>query len=279
VHGVFEQKVSEHIDGRGCRKCSAKIVAEESKPTIDDVIAGFREIHGGVFDYSKVAYITAKDKVEIVCPVHGSFWQTPSSHIKGHGCSKCSALERGKESRLSKREVLQMFKEKHGDLFDYSKVIYKGRKRKVEITCLKHGSFWQTPSNHLNGNGCPKCLSSRGEIIISSFLKSMHVNYVRQKKFSACKNINPLRFDFYLPEYRLLIEYQGRQHYEAIDFFGGEKGLIDRQKRDQIKRDFVSKRTDLQLLEIKYSNKRSIPSILTRKLSSIDRKIGQLTLF
>lgn len=60
-----------------------------NKLTQADVIARFKAIHGGKYDYSKVRYINNHTKVCIICPVHGEFWQTPANHFKGHGCNRC----------------------------------------------------------------------------------------------------------------------------------------------------------------------------------------------
>lgn len=63
--------------------------------------------------------------------------------------------------KITNEEIIQRFREVHGDRYDYSKVIYKGRHTKVCIICPIHGEFWQTPGNHLNGHKCPKCAEKR----------------------------------------------------------------------------------------------------------------------
>jgi hypothetical protein len=97
-------------------------------------------------------------KVTIVCPKHGEFQMTPMAHLMGQGCPKCSG--RG----LNTDEVIQLFKEKHGDRYDYSKVAFTRMHDKVCIICREHGEFWQEPSKHLLGQGCPKCsMNKRAE--------------------------------------------------------------------------------------------------------------------
>ncbi|XQE68765.1 GIY-YIG nuclease family protein [Pseudomonas sp. P3C3] len=46
---------------------------------------------------------------------------------------------------------------RHGNYYDYSKFIYRGAREKGEIICPEHGSFWQSPNNHLRGTKCPAC--------------------------------------------------------------------------------------------------------------------------
>lgn len=61
-----------------------------TKKTNADYIRKFQEVHGGRYDYSKTQYVNAVTNLQVVCPVHGDFWQTPSNHLRGNGCPKCS---------------------------------------------------------------------------------------------------------------------------------------------------------------------------------------------
>lgn len=124
------------------------------KLTTEEFIKRAKKIHGSIYDYSKVVYLSMHEYVEIVCSKHGSFFQTPLNHLKGHGCSLCT---KGLNRRLSLDEVLHKFYEVHGDIYDYSNVVYSGTKKKIEIICSKHGLFYQTPEKHFSGHGCPKC--------------------------------------------------------------------------------------------------------------------------
>lgn len=81
--------------------------------------------------------------------------------------------------------------------------------------------------------GCNKI--SHGERFISDVLISNNIKFISQKTFDDCKNIRALRFDFYLQDYNVVVEFDGLQHFQPVDFFGGEDDLIIRQKRDEIK--------------------------------------------
>ena len=115
-----------------------------------------RKIHGSKYDYSKIKYSGCYEKICIICPVHGEFWQTPSNHLQGCGCPKC-----GKEkstTMYSNEEFIEKAKKVHGDKYDYSKVEYKGWNKKVCIICPIHGEFWQQSNDHIaRGRGCPQC--------------------------------------------------------------------------------------------------------------------------
>lgn len=113
----------------------------------------FQEVHGDRYDYSKVEYTTAKEKVEIACKEHGSFYKSPDNHLSGQGCPKCQSDLKTK----SLDQCVEDFKKVHGDTYDYSKVLYINWSTKVEIMCKEHGCFYQSPNSHLSGNGCPKC--------------------------------------------------------------------------------------------------------------------------
>jgi hypothetical protein len=113
--------------------------------------------HGDFYDYSKVEYINSYTKVCIICPIHGEFWQTPNDHLIGCGCPKCGKIKSAKSKTKSQEQLIKDFREVHGDWYDYSKVEYINRRTKVLIICPIHGEFWQTPNQHLSGQGCPYC--------------------------------------------------------------------------------------------------------------------------
>jgi hypothetical protein len=91
-HGVFEQRPANHIRGIGCSKCSDLIAGEKRRLTTEEFIEEAKSIHGDKYDYSKVVYTTFHDKVEIICPEHGAFWQSAVNHVKGNksGCPGCA---------------------------------------------------------------------------------------------------------------------------------------------------------------------------------------------
>ena len=125
--------------------------------TKETFIKSARKKHGDKYDYSKVEYINSITKVCIICPKHGEFWQTPKSHIRGHGCKVCANEHTIEKLKLTKEEFIIRSKNIHGDKYDYSKVEYEGIFTKVCIICPIHGEFFIEPNNHLKGIGCKKC--------------------------------------------------------------------------------------------------------------------------
>jgi hypothetical protein len=152
VHGMFEQTPNSHLRGKGCRKCSTIINADNARSSTDNFIKKAKEKHSNEYDYSLVVYINAVEKVIIICKVHGRFEQTPNSHLGGHKCYQCHGPLKSTTDNFIKKS-----KEKHGDTYDYSSVVYISAVDKVSIICKTHDVFDQTPNNHLNGNGCPTC--------------------------------------------------------------------------------------------------------------------------
>jgi len=213
-------------------------------------------IHDNLYNYSKVKYVNNKTKVEIICKKHGSFFQEPSSHLIGKGCNECAKLYKRKlfvnNDFVIKANIV------HDNLYNYSKVKYVNNKTKVEIICKIHGSFFQRPDSHLQNHGCPICKSSKGEKQIADYLNKQNIKYVNEKTFKGLKYKGSLRYDFYLPDYNTLIEFDGIQHFKQIPFFEDLKTL---QIKDGIKTNFA-KEKDIKLYRIKYTEIESIESIM-----------------
>ena len=247
IHGEFWQTPASHLKG-GCKECSKITQSLNRTKTLDEFIAQAKLVHGDKYDYSKVEYKNSNEKICIICPIHGEFWQIPSSHISNaSGCPKCA-----NNQRYSKEEFIETAKLVHGDKYDYSKVEYKNNYTKVCIICdktdkngIQHGEFFTTPHTHLKGSQCPKCkFYSKLEEEVRKILKENNINYIEQKTFEGLKHINNLKIDFYLLDYNIAIECQGLQHFAPINFGGN----IDKEKmfetnilRDKIKKDFCEK--------------------------------------
>lgn len=116
----------------------------------------FNDKHNYFYDYSKSNYIKATVKIEIICPIHGSFWQLPYNHYRS-GCVQCGIERQKKAISLTTESFITKSIERHGNKYDYSQVDYKDNKTKVKIICPEHGLFEQAPSTHLNNNGCGLC--------------------------------------------------------------------------------------------------------------------------
>jgi len=114
-----------------------------------------RKIHNNKYDYSKVIYINSKTPVEIICPTHGSFLQTPNNH-RHRGCQKCAFQISASKHKKSTKYFVQKANKIHKYKYNYSLVNYNNYKEHVKIICPIHGIFEQIPSNHLK-HGCNQC--------------------------------------------------------------------------------------------------------------------------
>jgi len=151
-HGPFSQVAAVHLRGNGCPECGGN-----KKHSTESFIKKALAIHGDRYDYSQADYKDSHSPLTIICPVHGSFKQSPSNHFAGKGCPECGNIVAADARRKTTDEFIDKAKAIHGDRYDYSLSEYIGSTAKVTIICPKHGPFEQTPSEHLVGSGCPKC--------------------------------------------------------------------------------------------------------------------------
>lgn len=206
------------------------------KLTIEEFIEKAKKIHGDKYDYSKVNYKNNRTKVCIICPKHGEFYMTPSNILLGHNCPGCSKGNSLKDF-IKKADII------HKNKYNYSKVVYTNGRTKVDIICNKHGIFRQTPINHISGCGCPKCKikSSHLEIEVKDCLISNLIKFEQQKTWKWLTYRTNQYVDFYLPDYNIVIECQGLQHFQEIEFFGGVELYEDTKLRDKNKLDLCTK--------------------------------------
>lgn len=251
-HGIFEQTPNGHLVGE-CLKCGYNKVANGQFSDTEEFIQKSIVIHKYKYDYSKVNYKKSNSKIIIICPIHGEFNQKPNNHLQGKGCQKCGFEAIAKSKINNKEHFIKKSKETHGDRYDYSISNYKSAKTKLKIICPEHGEFMQTPNNHINGKGCPKCKRSLGEEKIAKILASKNVIFETEKTFNGCVNKNKLRFDFYLSDYNICIEHNGIQHYKPIDYFGGQESFNYLINNDRIKKNFC-KNNNIELIVVRYDD-------------------------
>ena len=102
IHGDFYQLPNHHIRGQGCPKCAIDRNTDRQRATYDDFVNMANSIHNGKYDYHKSIYVNYKTDLCIICPEHGEFWQSPDSHLHGHGCPKCgNQISNGEEEIIS----------------------------------------------------------------------------------------------------------------------------------------------------------------------------------
>ena len=166
THGEFDRYPRYLMEGNGCPDCikarenktSKKRILKNSRFFLPvDIFNQFNKIHNFKYTYDKSYIHNLTRKILIYCPIHKYYFpQSAGNHLRGQSCPKC------KGRQLTTEDQIIEFKLKHGNLYDYSKVIYEHNEIPVEIICNKedHGSFFQEVYIHKNGAHCPQCIGN-----------------------------------------------------------------------------------------------------------------------
>ena len=246
---VFEQTAVQHLKG----------LSPEKNLNKDNFIRKAKMKHGDKYDYSQVRFINGNTAVMI--GYQGIFYlQKPYHHLSGNCPENINlAIKKTIKKFISEANLIHDYK------YNYDKSEYVSNQTITIITCPIHGDFSQRPLSHLQGNGCPSCSESKGEKIISKYLDKKEISYYRQHKFHDCKNIHQLPFDFYLPKYRMIIEFDGKQHHQPIEHFGGIEAYERLKLNDKIKNDYCEENF-IDLIRIRYDQIDRIYDILNESL-------------
>ena len=263
------------LNGTGCPPCNYKrgwkkntISHEQFIKNVADRINPYVEIVG--------RYANAHTKLECKCLLCGkTLWITPGNLYNGRGCASC--MNRLNNPNKTHEQFIK-------ELFSVNPSIkilsdYVGAREYIKCQCLKCGYQWNAiPTNLLREHGCPKCLIySKGEDSIRKVLESYRIEYNAHKNFSDLIGLNGglLSYDFYLPSYNLLIEFQGAQHEYSVEYFGGEKQFEQQIEHDRRKREYA-KQHGIKLLEIWYYDYDKIEEILKNNLNleTVETDIG-----
>jgi hypothetical protein len=144
--------------------------------------------------------------------------------------------------------------------------------KQVWWKCKECGNEWKASicsRNRTNGTGCPECNKSKGEKRIKDYLNLQYIYYNEQKEFNGLLGLGNknLSYDFYLPRYNLLIEFQGVQHEKYIlGFHKSKKDFQKQVEHDKRKREYAQT-NNIKLLEIWYNDFENIEFILQKELN------------
>lgn len=247
---VYEQAAISHLRGIRPELCKSDTI---------NFIDLAKEVHGDRYDYSLVDYKNAKSKVKIIFQ-NKIYEQRPTVHLSGAKPENINlAIRKTTEQFIIESNLI------HNDKYDYTKTTYTKNQVKVIIICPTHGEFLQRPLMHVQGQGCPNCNESHGEKIVAKYLKDKKIPYTRQKKFKTCRNTFELPFDFWIPSKEMLIEFDGKQHFEPNDHFGGIDAFNNLKSNDVIKNNWAIE-NNVELLRIAYYDIDKIPMILDMNL-------------
>lgn len=255
------------LSGSGCPKCAIKIVTQKNTKTYEQFMEELQQINKDIEVLG--TYVNATTKILCKCKVDEYEWKmTPNHLLHGYGCPKC-----GGNLKLTHKEFITKVKQVNPNI----EVLctYVNSRTKIKCKCAVCEHEWEAlPQNLLNGSGCPKCSTSKGEKRIAQYLDKLGIDYIYDKRYfkdlvSACGSL--LRPDFIIPSLKIWIEYDGIQHFKPTDFTGkmSEQQLHEQfkivQQNDQIK-DQYAKDNNWTLIRIPFTEYDNIEQILAAYL-------------
>lgn len=241
--------------GHGCPRCGGR-----EKKSQETYIAQMKEIHPDIEVLGE--YKGNKIKVALLCKKCGNKWESsPNASLRGTGCPYCSGLM---------RKTTKQFAEELSKVQPNITVLgeYKNNRTPVKCRCNKCGNiFYGHPKQMLyHGYGCSACSASVGEKMIKEWLDGHDVEYRCQYTFKDCRDEHVLPFDFYIPDKNMIIEFDGKQHYEPNEFFGGKEAFDKLRLHDNIKDKYCTD-NNINILRIPYYERDNIKEILDSKLA------------
>lgn len=273
----FKTTTKKLMDGLGCPRCEGRI--KDLRYFVEEA----KKVHGDEYDYSE-CYLSHSKSGAIVlnnirCKHHGLYSTRADVHIQQKcKCPKCNVPPDRLSPEQRRDAYIRRAIERHGEgHFDYSQVDYHTKREKVKIRCIIHDYlFYQSLEEHTKKRsmgGCPLCSETTGEREVRLFLEKKKLEYTAQMEI---ENIRPdilklqyMRVDFYVKKYRLIIEYNGEQHYKDCGWYKNSKrNLKMQQLRDEVLREYCQK-FDFNLLEIKYSEFDNIGKLIDAKIKEI----------
>ena len=255
---IFEPTPNNFLRGSRCPYCQHRSYKKTHEEFINEVYKLVKN------EYEVLGrYVNNDTKIKlrhnnIKCNYH-TFYMTPNSFLRGQRCPKCAGKLK-KSSKLFKQEILKLVGKEYILMSKYN-----GNKNKVVLLHKKCGNIFKTtPNNFLRGSRCPHCKRSKGEDIINTLLKKNNIKFEFQKTFSDCKFKSKLFFDFIINN-KLILEYDGAQHFKPIEWFGGEETFKLNIKKDKIKNQYCID-NNIPLIRIPYWEYDNIEYILKNAL-------------
>lgn len=231
----------------------------------------YLSIHHPNYELVDEEYLGCKHKMKFICHHHldkGIQYNTVDNIINGHHiCKYCGCSELWENNRIT-IDIIQAECNRIG--VNYIGRFSKNNESHIQYICPYHQEIGiQTTSwTHFKelGKGCPHCNKiSKGELKIYNYLLQNNITFFREHKFNNCINNRRLRFDFYLPEKNIIIEFNGIQHYKPISIFGGEEKFKLNQQNDKIKIKYCND-NNIQMIIIPYWDYDNIENILSKYL-------------
>lgn len=262
---VREQYLTDIERGHRCKICMSKINGEKCKLTYDDVKK---------FIESKNLILLSKEykgigeQLDVQCPQCETIFHPRLNNLKrGSGCPNCYNKVRGKLCIIP-YETRKVYVESFGFKLITPKKNYVNGDSEVIIQCDKGHQYPTKLNAFYSGARCPICKNSKGEVKISQILDKNNIKYMQQYRFEDCKFYRTLPFDFYIPEYNICIEFDGKQHYIIGGFGRDIWEFVDIKIRDTIKTEYC-KNKNIYLIRIPYWEINNMEDIIKKEIINI----------
>ena len=158
-HGLFEQTPAGHLSTKGCPDCGNINRGKSRASSTAQFVEKAKAVHGDKYCYNNSSYVSANSRISIFCNTcQLEFSQTCSDHLSGYGCQRCAGVY-----KRTVEDFIKDSKEKFGDKFDYSSVLFKNIRERVELVCKDCSTTFSTsPLVHLRSSvgACPSCCQS-----------------------------------------------------------------------------------------------------------------------
>lgn len=268
IHGEFKMSPRVHLKltKTGCPTCGHDLMVKNKSFSTESFIKLAEERFPNKFDYSKVIYTKAKDKVLLRCIHDLEFWITPDHLFNDrHGCPECAKEATGQFRKYSIAEL-----QEHFDCIYGEKVFiilpnqeYKDRKTDITVFDIRWNEYFTTkPAYLLNGTGNPNHRDTmpKGERLVSEWCNKNNIIVDPTRKLTGTgisgRNNNGYVFVDFKITYKdtpIIIEYNGIQHYKYIPFFHDTLEDFRKQlRRDKEVRDYCE-RNQIKFIEIPYT--------------------------
>lgn len=274
IHDIyFDSTPYNLLKGKiGCELCRREKISRKHKRTKKDFESRLFDVNPNIDVVGE--YIQCKKHIECKCNIHNEiFFMTPDHLIQGKtGCRQCIQNKYHISGLKSHEQFMTEMKSIHPNIQVIG--IYDGAKSRVDVLCMKCGHEWSpVASSLISGFGCPVCASSHGERRINAFLINHNIDFIPQKSFNALRGLGGglLSYDFYLPKYNMLIEYQGEFH-DGTAWQQTEIDFLRQQEHDKRKK-IYAKEHNIYLLEIWYWDYDNIEQILNDILNNLENSV------
>ena len=243
-HLPYEVSFGNFKHGSRCPHCNI----DNRRNNIED-IKKYVEKEG--YKLITTEYKDRSQKLEMICPKGHTTFISWGNFKKDRRCSECYVCK-----KLTNKEVDIKLEQ-----FGYKRISdYVNANSKMEIECPEGHRYFATYGHFYGGKRCPHCSKSNGETRVANYLNNNNLKF-KDEYFITPNNNTRLRFDFYLKEYNLAIEYDGQQHFKPVERFGGEEAFWKTVVNDAIKNAYCED-NNIKLIRIPYWDFNNIEDIL-----------------